>query len=430
MGDNNDMGPVTPLFEFLDRAKNTLAAFLPRSDGAPSFIQNEDRRSAESAAAFAQVFGHVPQNSVDRMTAEALNPNTYDPKYKGVQAQIRVVRIDKVPGQGVVRSSFFIEQDRVFNPSPNNLGYNRGDGRTANENFDPELSRVTMYVDFENGLVILRQNPSIKVDDGEVEVGTPEAKVWQAKDGSVRVNYAAHDPFAVSVHKNVGSVNGNLVFTPGQGVAGKPGSTGVTVNGRVGDYPTLEVYQDAPNGNRHTILIDPADSGSEVFGPMTLVGNHDIGTGLDAIKPFQKWKPFTTIGGMSDEVEDLPSAKSAPVGSAPKAPVYASGGDVSGPGSSIGDKIPAWLSDGEFVMNARSTSVNRPFLQALNADPYFLQKMLASRSERGRNESGGSGFGNAAPTGQPATVNISMSSNEDIVGRLKVLALQWELAHS
>ncbi|WP_216912815.1 hypothetical protein [Nocardia noduli] len=107
----------------------------------------------------------------------------------------------------------------------------------------------------------------------------------------------------------------------------------------------------------------------------------------------------------------------------------ATGGDVTGPGSSVGDKIPAWLSDGEFVMNARTTSVNRPFLQALNADPQFLQKMLASQADQGRRSSGNAYAPPAAP-GQPATVNISMSSNEDIISRLKVLAIQWELSRS
>ncbi|QCQ89987.1 hypothetical protein [Rhodococcus sp. SGAir0479] len=109
-------------------------------------------------------------------------------------------------------------------------------------------------------------------------------------------------------------------------------------------------------------------------------------------------------------------------------PAYATGGDIKGPGSSIGDKIPAYLSDGEFVMNARSTAANRPFLQALNADPSFLQKMLAARSAGG-GSGGGSGPAQPAPGGQPATVNISMSSNEDIIGRLKILSAQWELSH-
>ncbi|MFX0581182.1 hypothetical protein [Nocardia nepalensis] len=107
----------------------------------------------------------------------------------------------------------------------------------------------------------------------------------------------------------------------------------------------------------------------------------------------------------------------------------AAGGEVRGPGSSIGDKIPAWLSDGEFVMNAKSTEMNRPFLQALNQDPYFLQKLMAQRGEQ-RRPAGSGALGSAAPAGQPATVNISLSSQEDVVGRLKLLSAQWELLHS
>ncbi|WP_330185006.1 hypothetical protein OHB26_16325 [Nocardia sp. NBC_01503] len=57
----------------------------------------------------------------------------------------------------------------------------------------------------------------------------------------------------------------------------------------------------------------------------------------------------------------------------------AAGGDISagavrGPGSSIGDKIPAYLSDGEFVVNAASASVNRPLLKAINDDPLYMKK--------------------------------------------------------
>ncbi|MEV6065235.1 hypothetical protein AB0L82_01680 [Nocardia sp. NPDC052001] len=53
---------------------------------------------------------------------------------------------------------------------------------------------------------------------------------------------------------------------------------------------------------------------------------------------------------------------------------FAQGGDVRGPGSSIGDKIPAFLSDGEFVVNAASASANRPLLKAINDDPTYMAK--------------------------------------------------------
>lgn len=45
---------------------------------------------------------------------------------------------------------------------------------------------------------------------------------------------------------------------------------------------------------------------------------------------------------------------------------FADGGFVSGPGGPRSDSIPARLSNGEFVVNARSTSRNRPLLEQIN----------------------------------------------------------------
>ena len=45
----------------------------------------------------------------------------------------------------------------------------------------------------------------------------------------------------------------------------------------------------------------------------------------------------------------------------------AGGGVISGPGTGTSDSIPARLSDGEFVVNSRSTSQNRALLEAINA---------------------------------------------------------------
>lgn len=45
----------------------------------------------------------------------------------------------------------------------------------------------------------------------------------------------------------------------------------------------------------------------------------------------------------------------------------ADGGKVSGPGGPRDDRIPALLSDGEFVVNAAATAANQPLLEAVNA---------------------------------------------------------------
>lgn len=49
---------------------------------------------------------------------------------------------------------------------------------------------------------------------------------------------------------------------------------------------------------------------------------------------------------------------------------HASGGRITGPGSGTSDSIPAWLSNGEYVVNARSASRYLPELDAMNAGAF------------------------------------------------------------
>jgi hypothetical protein len=63
----------------------------------------------------------------------------------------------------------------------------------------------------------------------------------------------------------------------------------------------------------------------------------------------------------------------------------ADGGLIRGPGSERSDSIPAMLSDGEFVVNARSTRLFQPILSAINASadiPGFAMGGLATKSDR------------------------------------------------
>ena len=47
---------------------------------------------------------------------------------------------------------------------------------------------------------------------------------------------------------------------------------------------------------------------------------------------------------------------------------FASGGLVSGPGTGTSDSIPALLSNGEFVINAKSTKEFLPLLESINSN--------------------------------------------------------------
>lgn len=62
----------------------------------------------------------------------------------------------------------------------------------------------------------------------------------------------------------------------------------------------------------------------------------------------------TIISGMTSAISTVKSAK------------FATGGYVSGPGTGTSDSIPARLSNGESVMNARSTAMFGPLLSSLN----------------------------------------------------------------
>jgi hypothetical protein len=54
-------------------------------------------------------------------------------------------------------------------------------------------------------------------------------------------------------------------------------------------------------------------------------------------------------------------------------------GMVSGPGTSTSDSIPTMLSNGEFVINAASTRVYRPLLDAINSGARVAAPTVMSR---------------------------------------------------
>jgi hypothetical protein len=103
-----------------------------------------------------------------------------------------VVKIRPVPGQGVVRVSQWIPQRDVtsFPPPNRDFGNNRG----ADPHFDPENTKVTTYIDYDNGIVVMRQNPSVEETPdgapGRVMVGDPQPATSLAAAAMVRARSA------------------------------------------------------------------------------------------------------------------------------------------------------------------------------------------------------------------------------------------------
>lgn len=260
--------------------------------------QAEDlaNRRQNQIDAFNEVFGRDPSSATDWQTAAALDPHSYHPDTDGVPPEIRVVRIRPVPGQGVVRVGQWIEQrDVISGPWKRDFG----NTRPADPHFDPANTKVTTYIDYESGLVVMRQNPSVELTPdggpGQVKVGIPEAVVQQTDDGdgAVRIKYDAANPFAPDIARdppwpmanNPWTVNGDLVFTPT--------AAGVRVDGTRTDYPSMEVYQDFPDGSSRTVLIDPAIAGNSTGPMVNLPQHHDVGSGGSAFAPFDSggWNP-------------------------------------------------------------------------------------------------------------------------------------------
>ena len=283
----------------------------------PEPAENESDRRQNQIEAFEEVFGREPTSPADWSTAAALDPRTYDPDNQAVASEIRVAHIDPVPGQGVVRAGQWIEQrDVISGPWRRDFG----NGRTADPHFDPADTKVTTHIDYENGLVVMRQNPSVELDNsggpGEVRVGVPEAVIQQTSDGAVRIQYDAANPFAPDIaqdppwplSENPWSVNGDLVFTPT--------ADGVRVDGTRTNYPSMEVYQDMPDGSIKTVLVDPAVAGNSTGPMVSLPQHHDVGNGGSAFAPFDtgSWNPEYDIR------IPLPSTHTGPAADAPSVP--------------------------------------------------------------------------------------------------------------
>lgn len=232
-----------------------------------------DERRADAADAFERLTGRLPLDPVDWATAYILVANSFAEKYAGVGPEVVAGRIGPVPGQGVVRIGLYIPSETVVN-----LPQDLGDHRSEDPRFDVEDTRVAIYVDYENGMVIARQNPSVSVD-GDVRVGVPTVDVQQAADGAVRIQYHARNPLAPDVSTPTHTVNGDIVVSPR--------ADRIAVDGVITDYPALEIYRDTPMGRTETVTIDPADSGSE-YGPLVnLPFHHSIGVGTEAFERFR-----------------------------------------------------------------------------------------------------------------------------------------------
>ena len=243
----------------------------------PGQAESEANRRQNQIDAFRQVMEHDPVTANDWKVAAALDPHSYDAKNGGVPPNIVVSRIEPMPGQGLVRTNLFIPGEEAWYPDLDGgiSGHNLGDNRGFSPIAGPEDSRVTMFVDYDNGVIVTRQNPSVDTGGGGVKVGSPSVSAAQRPDGSVYVRYEAVDPLSPG-GETLGklshwSVNGNIAI--------EPTAEGPRVGGSITSFPAVEIYRDAPNGVT-TVLsqVMPLNVGQE--GPLVGLPLHQsIGDG-------------------------------------------------------------------------------------------------------------------------------------------------------
>lgn len=269
-----------------ERFDKDLAALINVADGTIPMSppndsgSNEAARRANQIAAFKQVYGREPNSENDWRMADSLDPHTYDPKYNGVESNVVVARFEPTHGAGVFRENMYIPSAEVqnmdLNPidiadgrlAPHNFGDNRGPSPTVSA----EASRVSIYADMENGILVARQNPSISTDGKDAGAGIPQVSAIQQKDGSLKVYYSAADPFAPGISQGIARVEGSTII--------KPNSAGtIDAGGMVTSYPSNEAYQYRPDGTTRQIFSMEA-TGSQ-YGPMVgLALKPDVQVGL------------------------------------------------------------------------------------------------------------------------------------------------------
>ncbi|WP_457149596.1 hypothetical protein [Mycobacteroides abscessus] len=215
--------------------------------------------------AFRKVFERAPTTPADWQTAAMLDAHNYDPKYKGVMSEVTAAKIDPQPGKGVVQVNAFIPGKQVWN-----FGHDKGDNRGFNANALPEQARGNLLIDYENGLVVARDNPSVSVESGNVAVHKPDVSVVQGPGGAVNIKWDMADGFVpggadmgkLTAH----SVAGEMVVKPND-------SGGYQIGGHMSDFPAYEVY-----GNGQAIYQYMPSMGYDERGPLVqLMGDHQFG---------------------------------------------------------------------------------------------------------------------------------------------------------
>ncbi len=304
---NSAMESAIRDYEQVLRGEGAVLRSMPgivRKDAGP--VDGPGDADLRRNALFRSVYGRDPATPNDKLLAQALDMQGDDSGNTDPNARVVVWHIKPVPGAGVVYGSAFISEKEEFDPRLGSL-YDNGDGRGFDPNADPSQSRASFYVDYEHGIVVLRQNASHS-DSGDAAVGDPSVGVEQDPTGRVRLHMEATNPLTFQVAKDLHvSVRGDLVIDP-------HGGTGrADVNGEVTRFPSWEVYQRQDNAAAPTTLLQrhendvPFGAGAGIGLPQPTVPVGEHPQALDGWR--QQYHPDQGHDSVLEQLLQYPSTR-------------------------------------------------------------------------------------------------------------------------
>lgn len=256
-------GIDTALAELLVRAANEQV-----DDGVGHTLAGVADGADRQATLFRSITGRDPLTEQDRRVAATLDPNLVA---GDLPAEVVVARIEPVPGAGLVHGGAFIAGRDVWGSG---LPLHRGDDRSFDPAAGPEDSRVSFLVDYQNGIVVVRQNPTHDTGGG-VDVGVPRVGIEQDTGGRVRVRVEAANPLAPGIAAAAGiTVRGDLVLDPRGGPHDIP-----RIDGTVGRYPSWEAYHSLPGRPPTPLLRRGQNLGDADIGPLAGLPLHSADVG-------------------------------------------------------------------------------------------------------------------------------------------------------
>ena len=146
---------------------------------------------------------------------------------------------------------------------------------------------------------------------------------------------------------------------------------------------TIDTYQSA-------VSAYAALSGIPVIGPAlgAIAAAAAVASGIATVKKIISVQvpnaPGGAGGNLTQTTPSGPAERPSAINVSASPIKFAQGGLVRGAGTEMSDSIPAMLSDGEFVVNARSTRLFQPILSAINASadlPGFAMGGLVDKNQ-------------------------------------------------